>query len=103
MKDLNFIQKKITNKICEFFDADVEKAKLYLPVGFGKSVIIVSAIRQIMKNNNNEPRIAVLSRTRMICGQIESVFMEEECNFGVALHIRDLTEQKILITQLSHQ
>ena len=98
MKNLKSTQKELFNKICGFFYSDIDKVKIYVPVDFGRTVVIASAIQQIMKISNNNTLIAVLSNTRMNCERIKFVLLEEDYKFEVALHIRDLSEQKILVT-----
>lgn len=100
MKTLRGYQEEAVEKICVFFDSNMNKAKIYISTGLGKTTIIVSAVQSILKNRvNKENRsIAILTTMRIACEQIKSAFLEQNCSFDIASRICELTEQKILIT-----
>lgn len=100
MKTLRYYQEEAVEKICVFFNSNMNKAKMYISTGLGKTAIIVSAIQVILKNYSNKDNIsiAILATRRVVCEQIKFAFLEENYDFSVASSICELTEEKILIT-----
>ena len=97
MKLLRDYQKEAVEKICNFFNTNMNKAKIYISPGFGKTAIIISAVNTLLKDKGNMS-VAILTAKRVICEQIKYAFLEENIDYRVALHICELTEEKILIT-----
>lgn len=97
MKHLRPYQEEAVKTICEFLESDERKSKIYLPVGLGKTAIIVSAIETIL-NNGDDISIVVLSSSRAACEQIESQLLSVVSDRKVASVVREFREQKVLIT-----
>ena len=97
MKILRQYQKEAVDKIYDFFNSDAKKAKMYLATGVGKSMIIAAAIQRILKDRE-DVTAAVLTSGRQECEQFIAAFQEEDGDFRIALRVRELTEEKILIT-----
>ncbi len=97
MKILRQYQKEAVDKIYDFFNSDAKKAKMYLATEVGKSMIIAAAIQRILKDRE-DVTAAVLTSGRQECEQFIAAFQEEDGDFRIALRVRELTEEKILIT-----
>lgn len=97
MKILRYYQVEAVEKICSFFNSDKYKAKIYLSTGLGKNAIIVSVLETILRSRSNTS-LAILATTRAICYQIKSALFEMDVDINIAFHIRELYEQKVLIT-----
>ena len=96
MENLRYYQKEAVENIYEFFKSDKCKAKMYISTGLGKTVIIAAVIQIILKNNNAS--ILILSSRSMLCEQIKIVLLQMIEYVNIATHVRELKEQKILIT-----
>lgn len=96
LENLRYYQKEAVENIYEFFKSDKCKAKMYISTGLGKTVIIAAVIQIILKNNNAS--ILILSSRSMLCEQIKIVLLQMIEYVNIATHVRELKEQKILIT-----
>ncbi|MCH5194509.1 MAG: DEAD/DEAH box helicase family protein [Oscillospiraceae bacterium] len=97
MIELRDYQKTAVEKICDFFNSDKHKAKLYLSTGVGKTAIIVSALQVIISNKSNIS-IAILTSRHEISNQTKSLMMEVNVDISIASSIKEFSEQKVLIT-----
>ena len=68
--------------------------------GLGKTAVIVSAIDKILEEHDRKQNIliAVLASRRVICEQIKNALLEINNNVSVALYIKEMIKEKILIT-----
>lgn len=97
MIELRDYQKTAVEKICDFFNSDKHKAKMYLAAGVGKNVIILSAIRSILLNKSNVS-IAILTNFYEASNQIKKFIAEKNAAISIASSSKELSEQKVLIT-----
>lgn len=100
MKTLRSYQREAVERIYKFFNSDLNKAKICMSTGLGKTAIIASAIDKILEKHDKEQKIliAVLTSQRAICEQIKNVLVETNPHFNIALYIKEMIGAKILIT-----
>lgn len=96
MDNLRDYQRRAARVIYDFFNSNEKKAKIYLSTGMGRTAIIVSSIQLILQNKNVS--VAILSPNRVLCEQLQAVFIDSLVNNGVAMHLDEFKGQEILIT-----
>ncbi|WP_070087593.1 DEAD/DEAH box helicase family protein [Merdimonas faecis] len=98
MEYLRSYQKDAVNKVCKFFRSSVTKAKICLSPGLGKTTIIVSSVQALQQEYGDNLSVAILTSGRIICDQIRTVFLRENCNLDVASNVCEMTTEKLLVT-----
>lgn len=96
--NLRYYQKDAVDKICEFFYSNMNKAKICIQTGLGKTVVIVSSVQELRKRFGNGISIAILAPSRMCCEQIRYAFLQEKINLDIAISVREMTTERLLIT-----
>lgn len=96
MDNLREYQRTAARVICDFFNSNEKKAKIYLSIGLGRTAIIVSSIQLLLQNRNVS--VAILSPQRMLCEQLQAAFINSFVNNGIAMHLHEFKGQEILIT-----
>ena len=98
MMNLRSYQKDAVDKICDFFHSNMNKAKICIQAGLGKTIVIVSSVQELHKKFGNGISIAVLAPSRMCCEQIRNAFLQENINLDIAISVREMTTERLLIT-----
>lgn len=97
MNKLRDYQKTAVDKICDFFNSDKHKAKIYLSDGLGKTDIIISVLQTILLNKKHIS-VAIFTSRRFLCEHIKSALLKTGNIFDVASSIKEFSKQNILIT-----
>lgn len=95
--ELREYQIAATNSIIEFYYNDTGKGKMYISIGLGKSIIILSAIDRVLKQEN-KLSILLLSSTRLLCEQFKHFLLEEFEMINIANNIKEYTNHNIIVT-----
>ncbi len=94
---LRSYQIEAVEKINAFFWSDVNKAKIHLASGLGKSSIIISSIERILEKKKNALILILFSR-RVICYQFEDAVRKVLLNVRISKNLNDSEFSNVCIT-----
>lgn len=97
-KKLREYQVKAIDSMIEFYkNKSINKGKVFISTGLGKSRIILSVIERIL---NSEINIAVLylSQNRMMCEQLRHFANKETQISSITSNIKEYNNQRLIIT-----
>ena len=69
MKTLRSYQREAVERIYKFFNSDLNKAKICMSTGLGKTAIIASAIDKILEKHDKEQKLSLI-QIFLRCGSI---------------------------------
>lgn len=96
-RKLRDYQSKAVETIYNFFQSDKLRGKMYLSIGLGKTIIIISVIKKVLEKGP-KTSILILSSRREICEQIKYSFEENMPEVRFSSSFDESKYDNILIT-----
>ena len=97
-KKLREYQVKAIDSMIEFYkNKSINKGKVFISTGLGKSIIILSVIERILNSEINSA-VLYLSQNRTMCEQLRHFATKETKKISITNNIKEYNNQRLIIT-----